>query len=245
VSTVLQSFRRTSWKERLLAVVLVCNCLLILWGVHVVPAIMYPNGIATTLADVGMQAAIGLLASFGPLALRRYSASIGIALLLGAIFAIAYDAVVLADFIPSVNWDFNVVLLFLGAASLAGFLAGYQTRRIGQGVVIGFWALVIGTAIWSIGMMLINYVFWGSHQWYFFWQNDGAIDDFLRSGSTNLRLFILQDMQGALFFHPLLSAFLGALCGLIGSVVAQGVLLIQGAFSSRMAASIPRQEDSM
>jgi hypothetical protein len=146
--------------------------------------------------------------------------------------------------LPSVNWDFNVVLLFFAVPSLAGFLAGYQTRRIGQGVVIGFWTLVIGTAIWSIGLMIINYAFWGSHQWHFFWKNDGAIDDFLRSGATNLHLFILQDMQGALFFHPLLSAFLGALCGLAGGGVARSVLLIQGIFSSRATASAPRHEDS-
>jgi hypothetical protein len=244
VSIVLQSIRRSSWRERLLAAVLGCNCLLILWGVHVVPAVVYPNGVATTLADVGMQLAIAILAFFGPLSFKRYHASIGIALLLGAFFAIAYNAVLLSNFLPSVNWDFNVLLLFLGVASLAGFLAGYQTRRIGQGVVIGFWALVIGTAIWSIGMMIINYAFWGSHDWFFFWKNDGAIDDFVRSGSTNLHLFILQDMQGALFFHPLLSAFLGALCGLVGGAVAQAVLLIQGIFSSRAAASMPRHDDS-
>jgi hypothetical protein len=245
VSTILQTVRRTSWRERLLAVVLVCNSLLILWGIHVVPAIIYPNGIGTTLAAVGMQVAIAILALFGPLAFRRYSASITIAMLLGAFFAIAYDAVLLADFLPSVNWDFNVVLLFVGAASIAGFLAGFQTGRIGQGVVIGFWTLVIGTAIWSIGTMLINYAFWGSHQWYFFWKNDGAIDDFLHSGSPNLHLFILQDLQGALFFHPLLSAVLGAVCGLAGSVVAQAVRLIQGVFTSRAAASVPWHEDSV
>jgi hypothetical protein len=191
-----------------------------------------------------MQLAIAILAFFGPLAFQRYSASIGIALALGTIFAIAYDAVVLADFLPSVNWDFNVVLIFLAVATVAGFLAGYQTRRIGQGVVIGFWSLVIGTALWSIGMMIINYAFWGSHQWYFFWKNDGAIDDFLHSGATNLPLFILQDMQGALFFHPLLSALLGTLCGLVGGRVAQGVLMITGKISGR-APVVSRQEDTM
>jgi hypothetical protein len=244
VSTVLQTIRRSTWQKRTLALVLGSNILLILWGIHVVPAVVNPNGIGTTLGAVGMQLAIAALALFGPLALQRYSASIGIALVLGACFAIAYDAVLLADFMPSVNWDFNVVLIFLAVATLAGFLAGYQTRRIGQGVVIGFWSLVMGTALWSIGTMLINYAFWGSYQWYFFWKNDGAIDDFLHSGATNLHLFILQDMQGALFFHPLLSALLGTLCGLVGSLVAQGVLMIKGMVSGR-APEVSRHEDSM
>jgi len=244
VSTVPQTIRRSTWKEGTLALVLGCNILLILWGIHLVPAVVNPNGIGTTLGAVGMQLAIAVLAFFGPLAFQRYSASIGIALVLGAFFAVAYDAVLLADFMPSINWDFNVVLIFLSVATVAGFLAGYQTRRIGQGMAIGFWSLVLGTALWSIGTMIINYAFWGSHQWYFFWKNDGAIDDFLHSGATNLHLFILQDMQGALFFHPLLSAFLGTLCGLVGGLVAQSVLLIKGMVSGR-APVVSRQEDAM
>jgi hypothetical protein len=86
---------------------------------------------------------------------------------------------------------------------------------------------VIGTAIWSSGLLIMNYAAWGTQQWYVFWLNDGAIDDFNRSGSSNLNVFLLQDMQGALFFHPLLSVFLGALCGLVTSSVAQGVLSLR------------------
>jgi uncharacterized membrane protein (Fun14 family) len=184
--------------------------------------------VATTLATVGMQVAIAVLALFGPLSFHHLRSSIAIAVLFGALFALAYDGILLSDFFPSTNLDFNIWLLFVGAASLAGFIAGYRTHRFGQGVVTAVWALVIGTAIWSIGLLLMNYVAWGSHQWYTFWLNDGAIGDFQHSGSTNLHVFLLQDMQGALFFHPLLSALLGALCGLLASAAAQGVLLLRG-----------------
>ena len=188
--------------QRLFSLVLAGNAILIAWGVHVVPAIATQSGLATTAATVAMQVAIGVAAFFGPLAFGRYRSSIGIALLLGALFAIAYDSILLTQFFPSLNPNFNVFLLFLGAASLAGLVAGYQTRRFGVGVVMAIWALVIGTAIWSIGLMLINYAFWGTHQWYFFWLNDGAINDFRSSGSTNLQLFLLQDMQGAMLPSP-------------------------------------------
>jgi hypothetical protein len=191
---------------------------------------------ATTLATVGMQVAIAVLALFGPLSFQHLRSSIAVAMLFGVLFALAYDGILLSNFIPSLNLDFNVWLLFLGAASLAGFIAGYRTQRFGQGVATAVWALVIGTAIWSIGLLLINYVAWGSHQWYVFWLNDGAIGDFQRSGSTNVSVFLLQDMQGALFFHPLLSAFLGILCGLLASAAAQGVLFLQ----RRPQASPPR-----
>jgi hypothetical protein len=227
VSTILRTLQHSSWIQRLFALVLGWNCLLILWGIHIVPAVSTPNGIATTLATLGMQVAIAFLAFFGPLSFQRYRSSIGIALLFGALFAVAYDGILLAGFFPNINLDVNIWLLFVGAASLTGFIAGYQTRRFGQGVIAAIWALVMGTAIWSIGLLIMNYASWGTHQWYLFWLNDGAIADFHHSGSTNLNVFLLQDMQGALFFHPLLSAFLGAICGLVASSVAQGVLLLR------------------
>jgi len=217
----------SSWSQRLFAVVLGCNAPLVLWGIRVEPSILTPNGIATTIAVIAMQVAIAVLAFFGPLSFQQYRASIGIPLVLALLFAVAYDGVLLTNFIPSLNVDINVFLLFLAVASLAGFLAGYHTGSFMQGVVAGFWALVIGTAIWSIGLMTINYAFWGSHQWFLFWKNDGAIDDFHRSGATNLHLFLLQDMQGALFFHPLLSAVVGTICGVITSSLAQAVLWLR------------------
>lgn len=235
MSTILRTVQGSSWIQRLFALVLGCNVLLILWGLRVVPAISTLNGIATTLATMGMQVAIAVLALFGPWSFQRYRSSIGIAVLVGALFAIAYDGILLSDFFPNINLDVNIWLLFVGAASLAGFIAGYQTRRFGQGVIIAIWALVIGTAIWSIGLLIMNYASWGTHQWYIFWLNDGAIDDFHRSGSADLNVFLLQDMQGALFFHPLLSAFLGALCGLVASGLAQGARVLRNSLAARTA----------
>ena len=52
-----------------------------------------------------------------------------------------------------------------------------------------------------------------------FWLRDGALADFRRSGIHNLSVFLLQDLQGALFFHPFLSAVIGISCGLVGAGV--------------------------
>lgn len=46
-------------------------------------------------------------------------------------------------------------------------------------------------------------------------------------GSHDLNVFLLQDLQGALFFHPLLSAVVGAISGLAGAGIAQGIGLLQ------------------
>jgi hypothetical protein len=186
-----------------------------------------PQGIATALADVSVQVVIACLVFFGPVSFQRYRFSVGVAVGLGALFALAYDGILLTQFFPALNPDFNVEWLFVITPLLAGFIAGYQTRRFSHGVIIAMWSLVIGTALWSVGWMLIAYGFWGTHGWYFFWQNDGAIDEFRQSGGGDLNVFILSDMQGALFFHPLLSVFSGAIFGLVASGLAQGALALQ------------------
>jgi hypothetical protein len=50
--------------------------------------------------------------------------------------------------------------------------------------------------------------------------NDGAIHEFHHSETKDLNLFLMEDIQGAMFFHPLLSAALGALCGIPASGLA-------------------------
>jgi hypothetical protein len=197
---------------------------LLLWGIRVVPTtIATLDGIGALLATLGLQVVLAFLALYGPLSFQRYRSAIWISLLIGLLFAIAYDGILLLNFL-GIYEDVNVYLFFVGAASLAGFIAGYRTRQFSQGVIAAIWALVIGTAIWSVGVLLLNYAWWGTLQWYTYWQNDGAIEDFQHSGMTDLNVFLIRDTQGALFFHPLLSAGTGAICGLVTSSSAQGVL---------------------
>jgi hypothetical protein len=235
VSSIGRTIHESSLTQRLFALVLACNILLIAWGLRVVPSVISANGIATTLASIGMQVAIACLAFFGFLSFQRISSSMSIVVVFAALFALVYDGLVLSDFIPGSNLDFNAFLFFIAAPTLAGFIAGYQSGTFGRGVVVAFWALVMGTAIWSLGLLILNYSTWGSHNWYFFWQNDGAIDDCHHSGATNLQVCLLQNLQGALFFHPLLSAVMGAICGLVASGAAQAVRQLRTQFARARA----------
>jgi hypothetical protein len=243
--TRLRIWRHFSWLQRLFLLVLIGNVVLILWGIRVVPAtVATPDGIARILADIGLQVVIGLLALVGPLSFQRNRSAIWISFLVGLLFAIAYESILLLDYL-GVSEDINVFLFFIGAASLAGLIAGYQTRRFSQGVIAAIWALVIGTAIWSAGVVSLHYVYWGSHQAYIFWQNDGAITEFHHSGMTNLNLFLIQDVQGAMFFHPLVSVATGAICGLMASGIAQGALRLGKRRSHHLApelANMPGRE---
>jgi hypothetical protein len=119
----------------LLVLVLGCNIGLILWGVYVVPATLATSGgIGALMAPLGLQVVVALLALIGPLSFPRYRSSIGISLLFGALFALAYDGIILLDML-GISADLNIWLLFVSAASLAGFFASYQTTHFDDGWV--------------------------------------------------------------------------------------------------------------
>jgi hypothetical protein len=84
---------------------------------------------------MGLQVVIASLALAGPLAFQHHRFSIRVAIVVGVLFAIAYDGILLTNFLPQINLDVNIWILFVGAASLTGFVAGYQTRRFSQGVI--------------------------------------------------------------------------------------------------------------
>jgi hypothetical protein len=211
--------------QRLFALVLGGNVLLILWGIHVVPAIATVDGIATTLATAGLQGVLAVLALVGPASFDRSPRTAGISLGFGALFAAVYLGFLARDFAGiAVGVDdgpATLYSLFVGAAVLAG-AAGARSRWFGAGVMAAVWALVIGTAIWSLGLLLLNYGLWGSAHWYQFWLQDGEVDDFHRSGGRDLGLYLLQNLQGALFFHQVLSAVVGVVGGGVGAGAALG-----------------------
>jgi hypothetical protein len=222
---VLHALRRTSRIQRLFLLVLASNVGLLLAGLLVVPSARTSlDSIGALLGAILMQVALAVLALFGPLAFAKYPRTMGISLGGGAVFALVYLTFLTRDF-AGATWgpdDGPLVIysLFVGVALLAGALASARGLGLGNGVAAGVWALLIGTAIWSTGVLLLNYALWGSAHWYRFWLQDGAIDDFHRSGSHDLSAFMLQDVHGALFFHQVLSAVIGVVGGLVGSVVA-------------------------
>jgi hypothetical protein len=227
---VLHALRRTSGIQRLMLLVLASNVVLLLLGLVIVPsARTSPDTIGTLLGAILMQAVLATLALVGPLAFAKYPRTMGISLGGGAVFALVYLTFLTRDF-AGATWGPDdgptlIYSLFVSVALLVGALASARSQRLGAGVAAGIWALLIGTAIWSTGVLLLNYALWGSAHWYQFWLQDGAVDDFHRSGSHDLSAFLLQDLHGALFFHQVLSAVIGGVGGLVGSALALAAAL--------------------
>ena len=221
---VLRLRRPTSWKTRVILLVLAADAVVALMGMWVVPAILrWPAGLAALLGAVGVQFTIAVAAVFGPMSLDKRPRTAGICLALGTLFAVAYVGLLAADFavLPvSLNaGPATIYALFIGVAVIAGVLACWRTTRLREGAVAGCWALVIGTAMWGLGFVPLSYALWGSARWYNFWLQDGAIEDFHRSGGTNLSAFLLQDMYGAMVAHQVLSVAIGVAGGFLGSAI--------------------------
>jgi len=235
LSALQHTWRQSAWPVRFFLTIVGFNILLMVIGLLIVPSTLATlSGIVDSLAAIAMQCALAALALIGPWSFRRCRPSMEIIMVVGALFALSYESIVLAEFL-GVQDNINVLILFVVASLVAGLAAGYHTRQWWQGFFAAIWTLVIGTVIWSAGLIVINYLLWGSHQQYVFWLYDGAIDDFRRSGSTNLYAFLLQDMQGALFFHPLLSIVLGTIIGLIASTCGQIIVWLQNVLRRQRA----------
>jgi hypothetical protein len=200
-----------------LLVALLVDGLLVVGGVALAPgAVRSVSGVGMVIADLGLLALIGLAAVWGRVALSRFADIGEVVSWTGVAFALVYDAHLLADFAGH-PLSLNPYLFFVAAGIGASAWATYRTRRVSHGIAAACWALVLGTMIWSIGLMTISYAYWHTQAGYAFWLRDGAVSDYRHSGATSLWLFLLQDIQGAIFFHPLLSLVIGAACGAIGA----------------------------
>lgn len=221
-----------SWLARVFIAVCALNIALILVSVAIVPSsLRSAEGILALAGAALMQAALAVVALWGPYALRRWPDTATASSTLGVVLAVAYLAIILAEFL-GVRDNITILYLFIAAAFVAGLWAGLRTGQWRQGVMAGVWALVIGTALWTAGDLLINYAFWGSHQQYAFMQADGEVDAFHHAGGGDWNAYLIQDILGATFFHPLLSIIVGAIAGVAGGVLARGVIMLRARVAS-------------
>jgi len=191
---------------------------LVLVGLMIVPSSLYTfSGIGQPVAILGLLTVVAIIGSSGPISIARLGSAAGASLAVAIGFAVAYDGMLLSDLLGR-PLPTNPYWIFVFSAIVAGGWSAYHLGSFAKGVLAAAWALVLGTTLWSIGWMVMVYATWGTASQYAFWQRDGAITDFHRGGGGSLPAFVLQDLQGALFWHPLLSIAIGAVCGSVGAV---------------------------
>jgi hypothetical protein len=216
-----------SLTRRVLIAVIFVNITLILVGLLLAPATLISlTGFGVVVADIGLQLTVLAVGLIGPASLDRLGSAAGYCLAAGVAFALAYDTFLLIEF-GGEPVQLSPYYFFFATAVVVAFAVGYRSRRLTQALLAAVWSLILGTALWSAGFMMIAYAYWGTHDGYLFWVRDGAINEFRHSGNTNMSVFLLQDIQGALFFHPLLSLGVGLLFGAAGASLGLGAVRLR------------------
>ena len=181
-----------------------------------------PRRLAGIAGILLVQFVVMLVARFGPTRWvgRAWS---GPVFAVGTVFAAIYLAVLLAQWAWRWQTPVNVLVLFVLAAGIGGLIRYRADRRVQASALAGAWTLLIGTAWWSLGWLAVNLVTWGSSTWFAFWEAEAFWADFQRSGTTDVGAYILEDLTGALIFHPVLSVVIGFVVGALVATAAHVV----------------------
>jgi hypothetical protein len=108
-------------------------------------------------------------------------------------------------------------------AVLAGFKGGRETGRVWHGVLTAIWSTMIGSLIWVGSLLSACYAFMGTARQGQVLAADQVVEDFKRSGMTDLRAFIMQDYLGGVFFHLLLGLIVAGILGTMGALMSKPV----------------------
>ena len=147
---------------------LAADAMLVIAGPGFVPeTLRSASGVGRVVADVGLMMAIGAAAVLGG-TFSRFSGVGDVCLWAGAAFALVHDTHLLVDFVGR-PLSADPYWYFVGAAVIASGWATYRTGRMSRGIAAASWALVLGTALWSVGMMTLSYAFWRTGDGYAFW----------------------------------------------------------------------------
>jgi hypothetical protein len=145
---------------------------------------------------------------------RKLGLIFGLAIGLGWAVEVVLTNLVFLD-ANSNNTMATVTYLVLVILYLAAGVAGAATTaRFRGGLVAGLWSGLISAPLAVAAGLIVNLVFMQNLA-----QHPLLLQDFVRSGMTNLPAFLLQDTLGGCFIHlTLLGPLLGALFGALGAL---------------------------
>ena len=182
-------------------------------------------GVGAALAMLAAYAVVGVTAS--PALERRHPRLLHVAGFFGLSIGLIFLVEMLLEyaFVPGSKGNERFGYLEFGGMFLCLFLAGLkggqQTGKIRDGVLATIGSTMIGSLIWVGSLLSTYYVFYGTARQEKVLAADQVLEDFARSGMTDLRAFIMQDYLGGVFFHLLFGLIAAALVGSIGGVVAK------------------------
>lgn len=175
---------------------------------------------------LSVAAAAAILIGYGAVGLRlrraNSSGDLEAACIAGLAAGGVFGTEILLEYIylPSSNviWgyaEFGTVFLIYAVA--AGW-AAWRGRPIGAAVRVAALTAVIASLIWCLVLLSTFYAFEGTSAQIAVLIAEGDPEDFVRSGMSDYRTFLIEDLFGATFFHLLLGPLIAAILGLVSSV---------------------------
>jgi hypothetical protein len=214
------------------AIAILSAALLVVYGIYRFPGVMQdPSSRSGLLGFILILVFFGVTAYFGPSILERRSPlALRMAnragLLAGAIFIL--EMLLEIILLPAYNSAFGqieyglvLVIFFFTALDVA------RRTSWGNGVLAALWAALIASLLFILGIFLFFFLFNGTDRYMQVLAAEGSLEDFARSGMTDLNLFLMGDFLGAAFFYSLLLPLVAALVGCIGAGVGRGVGYLQ------------------
>jgi hypothetical protein len=139
----------------------------------------------------------------------------------GLAAGVVFAAEILLEYtyLPSSNvvWGYGEFgTVFLIYALVAAWVA-WRGLTIGIAVRVAMLAAAISSLIWCLALLSTFYAYEGTSAQAAVLIAEGDPQDFLRSGMSDYRTFLIEDLFGAIFYHLLLGPIIAALLGLISS----------------------------
>lgn len=101
--------------------------------------------------------------------------------------------------------------------ALAGSVLAWRTGRLRPALAGGLWTGLIGALIWYGVLLGVSFLFRGTSAQAAVFRAEGDYADFARSGMSDFKVFTMQDLLGAGFYHLLLSPVFGLILGGLGA----------------------------
>jgi hypothetical protein len=204
---------------------------------RVAPAVVLGTGAGLSLVAYGfaehpqasllsVAAAAAMLIGYGALGLTlkslRSSADLQASTIAGLAAGAVFAAEILLEYIflppNNVVWGYaEFGTVFLIYAFVAAWVASCG-RPLGNAIRAAALAAVISSLIWCLVLLSTFYAYEGTSAQTAVLIAEGDPEDFIRSGMSDYRTFLIEDIFGATFFHLLLGPIIAAVLGLISTL---------------------------
>lgn len=175
---------------------------------------------------LSVAAAATILFGYGMLGLTlkrlRSSAELQASSIAGLAAGVVFGTEILLEYIylplSNVVWgyaEFGTVILIYAVAAV---WVAWSGRPIRNAVRVAALAAIISSLIWCLVLLSTFYAYEGTSAQTAVLIAEGDPQDFLRSGMSDYRTFLIEDLFGATFFHLLLGPIIAAILGLISSL---------------------------